>query len=84
MIQNILEQNPSIKVKDNNTINLGYQNGWAYGSNDLSEVYKALKTYMVVGSHKSETVANCVTEYSFMIDDGVDRYTVVSRVDSGD
>lgn len=83
MIQDILNQNPSIKIKDS-TINLGYQNGWAYGSSDLSEVYKALKTYMVPDSYKSETVGNCVTEYSFMIDDGAVCYLVVSRVDSGD
>lgn len=81
MIQDILEDNPSIKVT-NSTINLGYQNGWMFS--DMPEAYQALKWYMVPGSYKSETVSNCVTEYSFMIDDGIDRYFVISRVDSGD
>jgi hemoglobin-like flavoprotein len=82
MIQDILKSKPSITIKNNNTINLGYQNGWMFS--DMPEIYKAFKQYMVPDSYKSETVANCVTEYSFMIDDGIDRYSVVSRVDSGD
>lgn len=81
MIQDILKDNPSITVK-NSTINLGYQNGWMFS--DMPEAYQALKWYMVPGSYQSATVGNCVTEYSFIIDDGIDRYTVVSRVDSGD
>jgi hypothetical protein len=81
MIQDILNQNPSITTK-NSTINLGYQNGWMFS--DMPETYKALKQYMIPDSYESKTVGNCVTEYSFMIDDGSDRYFVISRVDSGD
>lgn len=82
MIRDILEQCPSISVKGT-LINLGYKNSWMYNA-DVVKAVTALNQYVVPGSWDSETIANCVTEYRFEVNDGVDQYLVISRTDSGD
>ena len=82
MIKDILEQIPFIKV-EGNIINLGYKNSWMYNA-DIVKAVTALNQYVIPGSQSSETIANCVTEYRFVVDDGSERYIVVSKVDSGD
>lgn len=84
MIQDILKLVNDHYVKIDHiyrTINLGYANGWTYNT---SEIYKALKQHAVPNHSSSQTVGRCVTEYTFVIDDDVDRYVVTYRVDSGD
>lgn len=66
---------------DNQFINLGYENGW---NTKMHEIYSTLRSFMIPDSQQSENLGNCVTEYRFTVDDGTDRYIVVSKVDSSD
>lgn len=80
MISDILKSTSSISARDG-VINMGYQNGWVFYPY-LRELYRSLREYEVEGSGGSRSIGDCETEYYCIIDDGVDRYRLISKVDS--
>lgn len=81
MIRDILiELNATPKA--DNTINLGYQNGWTI---NFSDQYRKLKSlYLVKGTEYFKNIGRCNTECGFTVNDGVDEFNIVSFVDSSD
>lgn len=80
MITELIE-NYGLKVIGNDTIDLGYVNGWGQG---MYEVHQLLKSKLVPNSQVSSTIANCVNEHRFIARDGNSFYKVVLKIDSGD
>jgi hypothetical protein len=80
MIRDILNSTQFVSPKDG-VINMGYQNGWGF-SPEISQLYRSLREYEVDGSGGSRSIGDCETEYYCVIDDGVDRYRLISKVDS--
>jgi len=80
MIKEIIENN-KLNVKQGNVIDLGYQNGW---NDRMDNMYQLLRTYLVKDTNTSTTIGRCLTEYKFQANDGIETYTIISKVDSGD
>jgi hypothetical protein len=70
-------------ISDGNVINMGYQNGWVY-SEDVVKLYKDLVRYRIEGTQYSTTIGRCETEYGCKLFDGVEEFTLISKVDSSD
>ena len=64
-----------------NVINLGMSNGWL---SKKIQLLKLLRNYIVDGSDKENEIGRCYTEYSFIISDNTDKFTVIYRSDSSD
>jgi hypothetical protein len=71
----------NITIPESNILDLDYMNGW---SNSTYRFIADIASYKLDGF--SETVGNCVTEYTSKYKDPItgDIITVVYRVDSGD
>lgn len=80
MIAELIE-NYGLKVVGDNTIDLGYVNGWGHG---MYEVHQHLKSKLVPNSQVSTNLSNCVNEHRFVARDGNDFYKVILKIDSGD
>jgi len=63
------------------TINLGYANGWGIKEN---EMYKELQEFKIQNTATSETIGNCLTEYTFESIYQNQLVKVIYKVDSGD
>ena len=70
-------------ISEGNVINMGYENGWAY-SESIVKLYNELVQYRIEGTQWSTTVGRCETEYGCKLFDGVEEFTLISRVDSSD
>lgn len=64
-----------------NVINLGMSNGWL---SKKIQLLRSLKNYKVDGSDKEKELGRCYTEYSFIISDNIDQFTVIYSSDSSD
>jgi hypothetical protein len=80
MIKEIIENN-KLNVKQGNIIDMGWMNGW---NDRMSDIYQLLRTHLVKDTNTSTTIGRCLTEYKFQANDGIETYTIISKVDSGD
>ncbi len=68
-------------IKEGNVVDLGWENGWYYSEKIIS-AYNQFMQYKT--SVSSKTIGNCVTETTWILNDGVEEFTLISKVDSGD
>lgn len=68
------------KIKDNNVIDLGWQNGW---SDNTYRLHRELLSQSVEGSYTRSGVASWQT-FKYAIKEGEITYTVTYTLDSGD
>jgi len=80
MIKDIIENN-KLNVKQGNIIDMGWMNGW---NDQMDDMYQLLRTYLVKDTNTSTPIGRCLTEYKFQANDGIETYTIISKVDSGD
>jgi len=62
-------------------LNLGYANGWG---NREKELHKELQEFKLENTATSETIGNCLNEYTFESIYKNELVKIIYKVDSGD